>query len=90
VAKNRYVEQKFMIKCRGRDNNGKHVLVRPIDVTVNVYQHFGNEKDIHTLPNCPYACGGHSDRCSAAGYAHRGWCVYSCDIPYCLEKKRSE
>lgn len=94
----RYIEQKFPIRCRGQDLLGNDVLKHPVEVTLTIYQRYGDERGISSRVNyCPYNTGGHGQRCKAShpeidklivsGKVLDAFCPYSFDLPYALKKK---
>ena len=93
MAKDRYIEQRFPIKCSGRNHKGERILDRPIDVKVVIYQRNGDEQNIFSIiEECPYNTGGHGQRCKAShpeqGKVGDGViCPYSFDIPDALDNK---
>jgi hypothetical protein len=87
MAKDRYIEQIFPIKCCGRDARTREVLSEPVSVKVRVTQSSGDEKNISLLVECPYRTGGHGQQCKASyppGVDKVGkgvMCPYRVEIP---------
>ncbi len=88
----KYVEQTFPIKCKGRDFDGCEVLTESVEVEVIIYK----SPDCNTISSevqCQYNTGGYGQRCKACHpnvdkMGEGVVCPYSFDIPYALEKKR--
>lgn len=97
MAIDKYIEQRFPIKCYGRDYLGNEVLKEPVSVEVKIYQSNGSEEVISSNVYCPFNTGGHGQRCKAfhpeidklieGGKVFDAFCPYSFDLPYALEKK---
>jgi hypothetical protein len=83
------IEQKFPIKCVGRNFQGREALKDPIDVEVTISK-IPDSDTIESLVKCPYNTGGHGQRCKASHpdvdkVGEGVGCPYSFDIPYALE-----
>lgn len=86
-----FVEQKFPIECKGRDNLGNDVLEKPVEVTVHIHKSPGSNT-ISSEVKCRYNTGSHGQRCKASHpevdkVGEGIGCPYSFDIPYALEVK---
>lgn len=90
MAKDKYIEQIFPIKCRGRDEARKEVLSEPVEVFVNVHQSPGVDTSISASVKCQYNTGGHGQRCKASHpYVDKKRngviCPFSFDVPYIFD-----
>ena len=84
-----YIEQRFPIRCKGRDENGNDVLEKAVNVVILVRKSPSSDT-ISTEVRCPYNTGGHGQRCKASHprsdkVGDGVGCPYSLDIPYALE-----
>jgi len=78
----------FPIRCKGRDEERKEVLDKPVDVKVNISKIA--DRYISFDVDCPYNTGAHGQRCKAS---HPGvdkigegiTCAYSLDLPYAID-----
>lgn len=97
MARDRYIEAIFPIKCYGRTAakkcqvGGKAVLKDPVDVEVVIIQHNGDEASITLTVKCPFNTGAHGRKCKASRLDSDKpplidiICPYAADIPYELE-----
>jgi hypothetical protein len=69
----------FKIKCRGRNEQYKEVLEKPVPVKVIISQHPKSD-NIGINVECRFNTGSHGQRCKASG-SNKVNCPYSCDLP---------
>ena len=80
----KYVEQTYPVKCKGRNADGNSALKKPVRVEVKIYKSPGSNS-ISSEVKCPYNTGGHGQRCKAShpnvDKAEKDvFCPYSFDI----------
>jgi len=76
----------FHRKCNGRNEDGKKVFEKAIDIQVVFCTYKENDKSILNKVNCTYIAGGHNQRCKAShpkvDKLGKGvLCPYAVDLP---------